>query len=140
MKPLLAAMAVIVVLLILLMAGVAKAHPGKHCHTKACPKRVQVKTAHAKWRATVRRYGIRTLRARMRCESGDHGGYRLGTTGNGFWFAHQFEPRAWTGAGGRMRHGRPAGVWTMQPSRLEQDYRAVMWARRHGGDPWPNCP
>jgi hypothetical protein len=116
----------------------AGAHVG--CHSKRCVKRVQVKAAHAKWRTAVRAYGVGLLRARMRCESGNHGGYRLATTGNGFWFAHQFEPRAWFGAGGRSRGGRPSGVWTRQPSRLEQDYRAVRWAHLHGGDPWPNCP
>lgn len=101
---------------------------------------MQVKTAHAKWRAAVARYGVGVLRARMRCESGNHGGYRLSTTGNGYWFAHQFNMQAWTGAGGRARGGRPVGVWTLQPSRLEQDYRAARWAQLHGGDPWPNCP
>jgi len=100
---------------------------------------VQQRVAHAKWRTVVNGYGTARLDQRMRCESGGHGGYRLATTGNPFWFAFQFEPRAWYGAGGRQRRGRPAGVWTMQPSRLEQRYRAVVWERRHGGDPWPNC-
>lgn len=108
--------------------------------SKSCQLRVNIKAAHAKWRPVVAAYGIERLRARMRCESGGHGGYKLSTTGNGFWFAHQFEPRAWTGAGGRIRGGRPVGVWTTQPSRLEQDYRAVIWEERHGGDPWPSCP
>lgn len=75
----------------------------------------------------------------MRCESGSHGGYSLSTTGNSYWFAFQFNTTAWTGAGGRMRGGRPVGVWTMHPTRLEQDFRAVVWDGRHGGDPWPNC-
>lgn len=101
---------------------------------------MQIKAAHAKWTKVVRAYGVGLLRARMRCESGHHGGYRLATTGNGYWFAHQFDVQAWTGAGGRMRRGRPAGVWTRQPSRLEQDYRAAVWDRKHGGDAWPNCP
>ncbi len=101
---------------------------------------MQIRAAPAKWRTVVHAYGVERLRARMRCESGGHGGYSLATTGNGFWFSMQFEPRAWTGAGGRMRGGRPVGVWTRQPSMLEQDYRAVVWERIHGGDPWPNCP
>lgn len=107
---------------------------------RKCDVRVQKRVAHEKWSKAVRAYGVGTLRARMRCESGSHGGYNLATTGNGFWFAHQFEARAWYGAGGRSRGGRPVGVWTQQPSRLEQDYRAVVWDRKHGGDPWPSCP
>lgn len=116
----------------------AKARSG--CNSKACERRVQKRVARAKWRGAVRRYGVGLLRARMRCESGGHGGYRLSTSGNGYWFAHQFNVAAWAGAGGRMRRGRPAGVWRQQPSRLEQDYRAVVWDRVHGGDPWPRCP
>ncbi len=116
----------------------ADAHDG--CHSRACAERVEKRAAHAKWRPTVRAYGVGLLRARMRCESGSHGGYSLATNGNTYWFAHQFDIAAWTGAGGRMRRGRPAGVWEMQPSRLEQDYRAARWDAIHGGDPWPNCP
>lgn len=116
----------------------SKARSG--CNSKACELRVLKRQTFAKWRAGAAAYGLGTLRARMRCESGGHGGYRLSTNGNGFWFAHQFEPRAWTGAGGRIRGGVPVGVWTRQPSRAEQDYRAVLWDRRHGGDPWPRCP
>jgi len=121
-----------------LAAAPAQADTG--CNTRSCEVRVPMHAAHEKWRPVVARYGIGLLRARMRCESGNHGGYRLTTTGNGYWFSMQFNVAAWAGAGGRVRHGRPAGVWTMQPSRLEQDVRAVYWDRRHGGDPWPNCP
>jgi hypothetical protein len=94
----------------------------------------------ARWRRTVDAYGPGLLAARAACESTSR--YRLGTTGNGFWFAHQFEARAWTGAGGRYSAhlGRPVGRWTVQPGRLEQDYRAAIWDRRSEGDPWPNCP
>ncbi len=116
----------------------AAAHNG--CHSAACSERVEKRAAHAKWRAAVRAYGVGLLRARMRCESASYGGYALSTNGNGYWFGHQFDVAAWTGAGGRMRRGRPAGVWSMQPSRLEQDARAVRWDAIHGGDPWPNCP
>lgn len=103
-------------------------------------KRVTKRVVTRKWRRVVRGYGLGLLRARMACESGSSGGYRLATTGNGYWFAHQFDTGAWTGAGGRMRGGRPVGVWTRQPTRVEQDYRAAVWDARHGGDPWPNCP
>lgn len=96
------------------------------------------------WRAEVRKYGVGLLDARMACESGDVGGYALDTTGNGYWFAFQFNVGAWTGAGGRFRGGRPVGVWTTHPGKLEQRYRAVRWDRIHGGsgsgDAWPNCP
>jgi hypothetical protein len=110
------------------------------CDTKRCRTRVARKEVRHHWRAAVRRYGPARLRARMQCESGHDGGYRLDTTGNGFYYAHQFEPRAWAGAGGRMRDGRPVGAWSWHPSRLEQDARAVRWDAIHGGDPWPNCP
>ena len=110
------------------------------CNTDACERRVLIKSTHAKWRAVVADYGFDTLRARERCEAGGHGGWRLVTTGNGFYLGHQFEPRAWAGAGGRLRAGVPVGRWGGHPSRLEQDYRAVVWEGRHGGDPWPNCP
>jgi hypothetical protein len=76
----------------------------------------------------------------MRCESGSVGGYRLSTTGNGYWFAYQFNVAAWVGSGGRFRGGRPVGRWSTQPGRLEQSYRAVVWDRKSAGDPWPNCP
>lgn len=108
------------------------------CSTRsACAHRRHVR---AKWRRTVNAYGAGLLRARMNCESGSNGGYRLDTTGNGYWFAHQFNVAAWVGAGGRFRGGRPVGVWTRHPGALEQDYRAAVWDGIHGGDPWPNCP
>ena len=128
----------VVAALVLAFAAPA-ASAGAACNN-ACERRYLITTTHAKWRAAVNAYGVATLRARMRCESGGHGGYSLVTTGNGFYFAHQFEARAWTGAGGRARVGIPVGRWARHPSRLEQDYRAVAWERRHGGDPWPNCP
>lgn len=106
----------------------------------ACVHRVTVRTTRAKWRAAVNAYGRGLLAARRACESGGDGGYRLDTTGNGYWFAYQHNPQAWAGAGGRIRGGRPVGVWTRHPSPLEQDYRAVVWDHRHAGDAWPNCP
>lgn len=110
------------------------------CNSKSCELRVLKRQTFAKWRASARAYGLGLLRARMRCESGGDGGYRLVTIGGRYWFAHQFDVQAWTGAGGRMRGGRPVGVWTTQPTRAEQDARAVRWDAIHGGDPWPNCP
>lgn len=121
-------------------ATTAAAHQGVGCHTSACQLRVNIRLAHAKWRAAIAAYGPWRLRARMACESQSSGGYRLSTTGNGYWFAHQLNVGAWTGAGGRVRFGRPVGVWSMQPEPVEQDYRAVVWDHRHGGDAWPNCP
>ena len=110
------------------------------CDTKACKERVSKRTVERKWRRAVAGYGPGLLAARMRCESGSHGGYRLSTTGNGYWFSMQWDLVAWLGSGGRMRHGRPVGVWSRQPSKLEQQYRAVVWDHRHGGDAWPRCP
>lgn len=110
------------------------------CSSRACTERVQVRVAHAKWRKAVNAYGPGLLHARMVCESGSHGGYSLATTGNSYWFAFQHDIAAWTGAGGRVRDGRPVGVWTTQPAKLEQQVRAVYWDRKHGGDAWPNCP
>jgi hypothetical protein len=110
------------------------------CSSTRCAERVARKAAKKKWRHAVRAYGTGLLHARMTCESGSDGGYQLATTGNGYWFSMQFNVGAWTGAGGRVRHGRPVGVWTRQPSKLEQQARAVYWDRAHGGDPWPNCP
>lgn len=129
-------------LLAMMVASFAVAAPGAQADEcrRACEMRVQCREMHAKWRRDVRRYGIARLDARMRCESGSHGGYELTTTGNSYWFSMQWNAAAWVGSGGRMRHGRPVGVWTTQPSRLEQQVRAVYWDRVHGGDPWPSCP
>ncbi len=129
-------------LMAILIAMVAPAvvNADNGCNTHRCEIRVEKRVAHAKWQEEVRIYGVGLLRARMNCESGHHGGYQLATTGNGYWFAHQFNVGAWTGAGGRIRGGRPVGVWTTQPERLEQDVRAARWDKIHGGDPWPNCP
>lgn len=132
-RPLVAVAAVVA-----LPAAPAEAHDG--CNTAPCEKRVAKRFAHEKWRKAVHRYGVGLLRARMLCESGHHGGWSLSTTGNGYWFGLQFDVGAWTGAGGRVRLGRPVGVWSTQPEPLEQKFRAVVWDYRHGGDPWPNCP
>lgn len=133
-------MTVLAVVLAAALPGGGEAPRAVGCQTKACHRRVSKKRTQRKWRRVVRSYGVGRLRARMECESGSHGGYSLYTTGNSFYFAHQFEWRAWTGAGGRVRGGRLVGVWTRHPSRLEQDYRAVVWEGIHGGDPWPLCP
>ena len=131
-RPLFIAMILIVAILAGVMASAARA-----CETKRCAERVGKRVAHTKWKKAVRGYGIGVLQARARCESGAN--YKLQTTGNGFWFSMQFEPRAWYAAGGRKRHGHPVGVWTRIPGRLEQQYRAVIWDHKHGGDPWPSC-
>lgn len=123
-----------------LAAALAPVAPHDGCNSMRCVERVNVRIAHEHWRAVVGRYGLGLLRARVRCESGSHGGYRLATTGNGYWFGPQFNVGAWTGAGGRVRFGRPVGVWSTQPETLEQDYRAARWDALHPGDAWPNCP
>lgn len=107
---------------------------------ESCGRRCKQRVVRKRWRRRVVAYGRRLLAARRACESGSAGGYALDTTGNGYWFAYQFDAAAWAGAGGRMAHGRPIGRWTVHPSPLEQDYRAVRWDGIHGGDPWPNCP
>ena len=109
------------------------------CNTEACERRVLIRLTHDKWRAAVNAYGTATLRARERCEAGGHGGWRLVTTGNGFYFGHQFVPSSWAAVGGRLRAGVPVGRWARHPSRLEQDYRAVRLDAIQA-DPWPNCP
>lgn len=122
-------------------AAVLLASPAQAgCNTRACEKRVAKKKTNAKWRKAVNAYGPGLLAARRNCESGSSGGYDLSTTGNGYWFAYQFDAQAWAGAGGDVAGGRPVGARSLQPSPLEQDYRAVRWAYVHGGDPWPNCP
>lgn len=124
-------------------AGPPHAHrdPAALCRAVTCKRRVARKAAQRHWRRVVRAYGPGRLHARVACESASAGGYRLSTTGNGFWFAHQFTPATWHAAGGRIsvRLHRPVGVWTVQPTPLEQDYRAVV-ADAQQGDPWPNCP
>lgn len=105
-----------------------------------CDQRCHRRASRRFMRRTVRAYGIPLLRARVACESADVGGYRLQTTGNGYWFAHQFNVTAWRAAGGHVTGGVPVGKWTTHPGRLEQDYRAVVLDRISLGDPWPNCP
>lgn len=68
-------------MLLLVLAGtitaVADAHPGKHCHTKACPERVAMKQCSQSRpvpcirRAALRyRVDMHTLLRKARCESG----------------------------------------------------------------------
>lgn len=110
------------------------------CRTKACEIRVSRRRTRRRWRIKVDAYGRGLLARRLDCESGSSGGYALSTTGNGYWFAYQFDTGAWAGAGGKMKASRPVGAWTVHPTALEQDYRAARWDAIHGGDPWPNCP
>lgn len=130
----------VVTMALAVMGIAAPVAPADDGCSRACEVRVQKREIEQRWRQVVHRYGVGLLRARARCETGSHGMYRLSTTGNTYWFAHQMNVAAWIGAGGHMRDGRPVGVWTTQPTRLEQDYRTVRWDRMHGGDPWPNCP
>jgi hypothetical protein len=117
--------------------------PAELCWRITCKRRVAKKAIVQHWHARVQAYGPGLLQARVACESLSSGGYNLSTTGNGFWFAHQFTPPTWHAAGGRLAYGssgRPVGVWSPQPSRLEQDFRAVVADEQSPGDPWPNCP
>jgi hypothetical protein len=110
------------------------------CRSEACVRRVSARLTRRRWRRAVTEYGRGLLNARGACESDTSGGYRLASTGNGYWFRYQFDVAAWVGSGGRTRFGRPVGAWSVQPSPLEQDYRAVRWDAVHAGDAWPNCP
>ena len=134
------ATAVLTALALGLTAGAAEAKHVPGCNTNACDERVIIKQVHSDWRAEVARYDQGTIRARAFCESGGHGLYKLRTTGNGFWFAFQFNIAAWVGSGGRFRDGEPVGWKSKQPTALEQKVRMIRWERIHGGDAWPNCP
>lgn len=114
-------------------------HPG--CHTRSCDRRMDRKVRRrivGRWRRTAAPYAgwLASTRA---CESGSDGLYALSSTGNGFWFAYQHTPGSWYAAGGRSRNGRPAGAWAMQPTPVEQDYRAVVTLRQQGRGAWPVC-
>ena len=121
------------------LALVAGPHHHDGCLTHRCERRMDRK-AHRRTRRHWRReaHPYRGWLSKVRaCESG--GRYSLSTTGNGFWFAYQHTPSSWVMAGGRLRRGRPAGVRTMQPTALEQDYRAVMTLHQQGRGAWPVC-
>jgi peptidoglycan hydrolase-like protein with peptidoglycan-binding domain len=63
------------------------------------------------------------------CESG---GDPTAVSADGRYFGkYQFSRRTWRAVGGR---GNPAYA-----SEAEQDRRAAILYRRHGGTPWPNC-
>lgn len=113
----------------------------KGCNTRACDRRVTLRL-HRKvirrWRATAAPYAGWLANTR-RCESGGSGSYRLATTGNGFWFAYQHTAQSWYAAGGRSFRRRPVGMWTIQPTAAEQDYRAVITLRQQGRGAWPVC-
>ncbi len=71
-----------------------------------------------------------TLKARAHCESTNR--RTAHSPGGQYHGLYQFGLPDWRRAGG---WGDPHNA-----SRLEQSFRAVVWQRRHGGDPWPNCP
>lgn len=73
------------------------------------------------------------LRARALCESG--GDPRAHDPSGWYHGLYQFDWRSWLAAGGRPYYSDPHDA-----SPLEQSYRALIWEKRHGGDPWPNCP
>lgn len=108
-------------------------------HARAI-QRAQHRSQIARWRAQARPYAGFLARL-VACESASSGGYRLTTTGNGFYFAFQFTARTWAAvAGGRTLGGIPVGYRGEQvPTRAEQDARAVrvLWAQ--GAGAWPVC-
>jgi hypothetical protein len=121
------------------VVAIFAAHHHDGCLTPACERRVdrlEHRRTLRRWRHATRPYRgwLASTRA---CESGSD--YALSTTGNGFWFAYQHTPSSWRAAGGRMRRGRPAGVRAMQPTPLEQDYRAVVTLGQQGRGAWPVC-
>lgn len=115
----------------------AAAAPGDRCSTSQCSAAVR-SAVRAAWRAEALPHA-RWIASTIRCESGGHGLYRLHTTGNGFWFAGQFTPSTWASVGGRLRAGRPVGVWSTLPDRAEQDARMVRVLRSQGRRAWPRC-
>jgi soluble lytic murein transglycosylase-like protein len=108
------------------MAGVAKAHPGKHCHTRACPERVamkqcsQARPVHCIRRAAIRhRVAFHLQLAIARCES------RLrpevtNTSGSGASGLMQFMPSTFAATPYRFRWifsakwNALAGAWLLQ--------------------------
>lgn len=114
------------------------------CDSHTCKARVGRKARIAAWRAFVRPYRA-WLNSTGTCESGNAGGYRLRTTGNGFWFRYQFTPGTWRSAGGFLirygpHRGEPMGMHgEMVPKPLEQDVRAVRALHAQGRGAWPVC-
>lgn len=112
----------------------------KLCHSLACKRRMGRVARVNAWRALVRPWRG-WLNSTGNCESGSAGGYRLRTTGNGFWFRYQFDPPTWGSVGGhRDVNGTPVGMHGERvPAPLEQDVRAVRLRLRAGTAPWPVC-
>lgn len=121
------------------LAVVAPGHHHNDCKTHACKVRVGRKLTLRKWRRAVaphRGWLDRT----GNCESASAGGYRLTTTGNGFWFRYQFTIRTWRSVGGHVRRGVPVGLdGERHPRHLEQDYRAIRVLASQGVGAWPVC-
>lgn len=121
-------------------AGLRHRARAGHCKTQRCEhsmRRRHRAEVERNWRKVARPYRgwLASTRA---CESSPWL-YDLSTTGNGFWFAYQHTPSSWGRAGGHFRRGRPAGVWTMQPTPAEQDFRAVVTLKQQGRGAWPVC-
>lgn len=110
------------------------------CASRACKARVGRAARIAAWRAYVRPYRG-WLDSTGHCESDSAGGYRLRTTGNGFWFRYQFTAQTWASTGGRVIRGiGPVGMHgEMVPAPLEQDVRAVRALHAQGRGAWPVC-
>jgi LysM repeat protein len=73
----------------------------------------------------------------MECESGNHGGWSLWSTGNGYYFALQFAPGTWLAFGGPSEYLETPGL---VPSRSLQIAVAERTQAGSQNDPWPNCP
>lgn len=131
-------------MLTVLIASLAVVAPGKHhhhhgCKTNACERRVGRKHTLRRWRRDVAPFRG-WLDSTGGCESDSAGGYRLTTTGNGFWFRYQFTIGSWASVGGRVVGGVPVGIdGERHPMALEQDERAVRVLRSQGRGAWPVC-
>lgn len=110
------------------------------CHkTLRCVRRAYKRHPKFRWKAYAAPL-LSTLEAIVACESLSSGGYKLRTTGNGFYFAHQFDPQTWASVGGRIIEHEPYGYRGERvPSKIEQNYRAALLYRRRGAQPWPVC-
>jgi hypothetical protein len=110
------------------------------CTSRACKQRVGARQRIRAWRAMVRPYRG-WLDSTGGCEADSSGGYRLRTTGNGFWFRYQFTSHTWASVGGIVdRRVGPVGMHgELHPAPLEQDVRAVRALHQQGRGAWPVC-
>lgn len=112
----------------------------RQCRSNSCKRRMGRVARVSAWQALVRPYRG-WLDSTGNCESGSAGGYRLRTTGNGFWFRYQFTASSWHHAGGALDiRGAPVGMHGERvPAPLEQDVRAVRVRWAQGTGAWPVC-